>query len=412
MSESYNSITPSTPRPYVPTSSGTSGTTPRGSGCSKIGCFSIIGLLVLLGGVILLGYLFIWPMLFPNDIGGTLLDLTYAEGKDGKGYLWIQTDPSFKYIQETESPGYKSVGQECAFCRTETFIYDPKTKTVLKKFTTDYDGIPPTPTMFSDNGNVWIVSDNNSNNEPLINVYDAASGDVIMDTKGFINKHPQYKAGITQLRVDDRPYRLSLKTKDGLELVYLVNKDTSFKSISDYNTYAEKNTQGAASIYTLVTESGSSERKKLYKITGPAGKIFSSHIPESLIENGNYILQHYESTATPLTPDKVYLEGEVLYYDDDGAVIIYQDQIGKTADRLLSRVDSEGNIKWTKSTANDELFEELKLDEDENPFGKMFFMKGNLKGDRGGNMFIFKLKGKGILCFDWNTGEKIWDMDI
>ena len=102
----------------------------------------------------------------------------------------------------------------------------------------------------------------------------------------------------------------------------------------------------------------------------------------------------------------------MLYYDDDGAVIIYQDQIGKTADRLLSRVDSEGNIKWTKSTANDELFEELKLDEDENPFGKMFFMKGNLKGDRGGNMFIFKLKGKGILCFDWNTGEKIWDMDI
>jgi hypothetical protein len=412
MSDPYNSISPSTPRPYVPSSSGTgrSGTTPK-SGCGKIGCFSIFGLLVLFGGIIAAAYFILWPMLFPNDIGGELLDLTYAEGKDGKGYLWIQTDPSFKYISETETPGSHSISSECLFCRTETFIYDPETKEVKMKITTDFDGPPPTPTMFAENGQVWIVSDNFRENEPMINVYDAASGELVMDTRKFTSKHPEYKAGISQLRVDKQPYRLYLKTKNGLDQVYLIGKDTTFKNTTDYVTYSEKIAGGDASIYTLINESGSSERKVLYKITGPAGKVFGSHIPESMLDDAGYVMKHYKSTAKSLTPGEIYLEGEVLYFDDEGAVIIYQDQLGKKAERFLTRVDAEGNVVWTKST-NDELFEELKLDEDADPFGKMFFLKSKLKGDRGGNMFILKVTGLGIMCFDWKTGENIWEMDL
>lgn len=412
MSESYNSISPSTPRPYIPSSSGTgrSGTTPK-SGCGKIGCFSMLFFIILFAVIGIVGYLFIWPMLFPNDIGGELLDLTYAEGKDGKGYLWIQTDPSFKYIEETETPGSHSIGVECLFCRTETFIYDPVAKEVKKKITVDFDGPPPTPTMFSENGQVWIVSDNFRENEPMIMVYDASSGDLIMDTKGFTSKYPQFGAGISQLRVEEKPYRLNIKTKDGLEMVYLIGKDTTFKTTADYNGYAEKTSSGNATIYTLVNESGATERKVLYKITGPAGKIFTTHIPESMIEDGNYIMKHYESTSKSMTPGKAYLEGEVLYFDDEGVVLLHQDQLGKKADRILTRVDQDGNVKWIKTT-NDELFKELKLNEDEDPFNKMFFLRSKLKGDRGGDMFIFKVTGLGIMCFNWNTGEKIWEMEL
>lgn len=412
MNETYHSITPSTPRPYVPSSSGTgsSGTTPK-SGCGKFGCFSLIFVVIIIAVIGIVGYFFIWPMFFPNDIGGELLDLTYAEGKDGKGYLWIQTNPSFTYISETKTPGSHSVSSECLFCRTETFIYDPETKEVKKKITTDFDGMPPTPTMFAENGQVWIVSDNFRENEPMINVYDAASGELIMDTKGFISKHPQYQSGISTLRTEVKPRRLILKSKDGLEQIYLVGKDTTFKNNTDYSKYAETITKGDASIYSLINESGSSERKVLYRITGPAGKVFGSHIPESMLDDAGYIMKHYNSTAKSVTPGKVYLEGELLYFDEEGAVIMYQDQLGKRAERFLSRVDAEGNVKWTKST-KDDLFEELKLDEDADPFGKMFFLNSKLKGDRGGNMFILKVTGLGIMCFDWETGEKIWEMDL
>src|SRR5690606_31305336 len=97
MSDIY-SVNPTTPRPYIPSSSGRqgSGTTPK-SGCGKFGCFTGfmgLGIVAVLGAV---AYFFVWPMLFPNDMDGQLLDLTYAEGKDGNGYLWIQTKPSFQY---------------------------------------------------------------------------------------------------------------------------------------------------------------------------------------------------------------------------------------------------------------------------------------------------------------------------
>lgn len=408
----FQTISPSTPRPYVPSSSGSqgSGTTPKG-GCAKLGCVSIFVIIILIAGAGIVGYLIFWPMLFPNDIGGEMLDLTYATGKDGKGYLWIQTDPSFKYIESTESPGHQSTSVECLFCRTETFIYDPQTKTVINKFTTDYDGPPPIPKMFSVDGNVWIVSSEYRENEPIVNVYDAATGEHLMDTKEFTTKNSRFSAGISQLRFEDNPPRLGIKTKDGLDQVYLIQKDTTFKSTGDYNDYAEKNISGNATIYMLANESGSTERKVLYRITGPAGKIFSTHIPESMIEDGNYIMRHYQSTSKSMTPDRVYLEGEILYFDDEGVVIFHQDQLGKRAERLLSRIDNEGNVKWTRST-KDDIFEELKLDEDEDPFNKMFFLNSKLKGDRGGEMFIFKVTGLGIMCFDWNTGEKIWEMEL
>lgn len=411
MSDIY-SVNPTTPRPYIPTSSGSqgSGTTPR-SGCGKFGCMSGVIILMVVAGLGIAAYFFVWPMFFPNDMEGQMLDLTYAEGKDGKGYLWVQTNPSFQYISETETPGSHSISSECLFCRTETFIYDPETKEVLKKITTEYDGPPPTPEMFSYAGNVWIVSGSFRENEPLINVYDAASGDLVMDTKEFISKHQRFSAGISELRYEDRPARLTIKTKDGLDQVYLVEKDTVFKNNSDYMKYTETTTSGNATMYSLISEEGVSERKVLYRITGPAGKVFGSHIPESMLDDASYIMKHYNSTAEPITPGKIYLEGELLYFDDEGVVIIYQDQLGKRADRLLSRIDKDGNIKWTKSTANDELFEALKLDEDKNPFGKMFFMKSNLKGERGGNMFIFKLKDVGIMCFDWETGKQVWEME-
>ena len=238
----FQTISPSTPRPYVPSSSGSqgSGTTPRG-GCAKLGCISTFVIIILIAGVGIVGYLVLWPMLFPNDIGGELLDLTYATGKDGKGYLWIQTDPSFKYIEEVETPGHKSMGVECFFCRTETFIYDPKTKTVINKFTTDFDSPPPTPKMFSVDGNVWIVSGEYREIEPMINVYDAATGTQIMNTKDFTTKNTRFGAGISQLIYEDKPPRLNIKTQDGLDQVYPIQKDTKFKSTADYNAYAEKN---------------------------------------------------------------------------------------------------------------------------------------------------------------------------
>jgi hypothetical protein len=54
-------------------------------------------------------------------------------------------------------------------------------------------------------------------------------------------------------------------------------------------------------------------------------------------------------------------------------------------------VGSDGKEKWTAT--QDDLFKEIKVDEDENPFSKIFFMKNDMDVTRTGNLVVFQHKG-------------------
>lgn len=375
------------------------------------GCLLYLMLIIVLLIVLAAGGFYLYTsVLFPNKIKGDLLDVTYVPGKDNEsGKLWIQTDGSFSYIQETKSPGKYSVGREGIFCKTWTYIYDPVKQEVIKKLKTDYDELPPKPDMFTKDGNVWIVSREQFDYEPIINVYNAETMEVIMDTKAFTNKFEELNSGIINLSyTEEEPAHFSIKTRDGQSFVYSLDQDKLYANFSELRDKVVASGSENVTIFALADKS-SGPRKILYKVTGPAKELKTNSLSESYLDDANTLKFFTGAAATKLTPNKVYLEGLILYQDKESVVILHQDQVGKNASRLLTCVDASGNVKWSKN--QDELFPELAVT-DEDAFSVIFFMKDKIKATREGNLLLFKFEPKGIIGFDFESGKKLWTLEI
>ena len=103
------------------------------SGCAGLGCFGIIGAIIVIVILVVIGYFFALPALTPNSISGSFLDAVIVPTKNGEQRVWVLTDGSFNFIQTTKSPGRTSTGRECYFCKTWTYIIDPKDKVRSEK---------------------------------------------------------------------------------------------------------------------------------------------------------------------------------------------------------------------------------------------------------------------------------------
>jgi hypothetical protein len=157
----------------------------------------------------------------------------------------------------------------------------------------------------------------------------------------------------------------------------------------------------------LEREPNSDKRKKLYYIWGPKGELyFSSPRPESIVQSKGRADEKLNGKI--LVPDKAFIDGELLYFDDDIAVIIHQDNIGKNANRMLTCVDKSGKELWT--AGQDVLFDDIKAT-DKNAFSDMFFMKSKFDVQRSGNTVMFLFKPEGAIAFDLSSGKKLWEFD-
>jgi hypothetical protein len=355
-------------------------------------------------------FFLISPRLFPNKIKGDFLEAIYIPGKDGtRGYLWIQTDGSFHYIQETKSPGYHSVGRKGLFCKTWTYLYEPVEKKVIKEFKTPYDEIPPTPKMFYKDGNIWIVSHEQGEFEPIINVYDAGTGEIIMNTDSFIKKFPELNSGISKLRFAQNPTRFELDTKDAQKFIYVLNDDKMFANQKDFDEAYEKKGTEKITMFSLGDES-SGTRKKLYLVTGPAGDLTRTTISESQLKDASSMMFFYHAVTRPIDVNRVFIEGIILYQDEEAAVVLHQTQAGKKADRIMTCVSSDGKELWT--LPQDQLFKDMGVNEDKDPFSTIFFMKDKFSAMRYGDLVIFKFTEDGMIGIDFKTGEKLWVLEI
>jgi len=374
------------------------------------GCLAFFAMGLLLLILIVAGYFFIYPALTPNKLRGDFLAAEVVPAKDGSYQIWIQTDGSFNFIQTTKSPGHYSTGRKCYFCKTWTYIYDPVEKKILKKNKTEYDDIIPTPAMVYDDGKVWIVSGTFITTEPRVNVYNAGTADLVMDTKAFTQKFPELSSGIVNLRVEKNPSRFLMDTRDGQNgLVYVISEDKIFTSDQDFKKTL-KTAGGDMTVYALGSDDHSGPRKKLYKVTGPIDKLAGNTSFESYLGNPHSMEFFLKSTASALDPGKTFLEGIIFHQDSDCIIILHQDQIGKKANRMLTCVDASGKEKWTVSP--DVLFDELKIDEDKDAFSKIFFMKDKIGAERMGNVVVLKVEGAGLMGFDYNTGNKLWSVEF
>jgi len=382
----------------------------RGRSFGK-GCLTFLFFALLVVAVVLAGIFVVYPALTPNKLRGDFLAAEVVPGKDGSYRVWIQTDGSFNYVQKITTPGKFSISRECFFCKTWTYIYDPVEKKIDKKIKTEYDDIIPVPEMFYSDGKVWAVSGTFITTEPRVNVYDAVSGEPVMDTKAFANKYSELSSGIVNLRVDNDPKRLIMGTRDGQNgVVYVVNENKIYRNEQEFRKALEETYTGEITLLALGGEDMSSPRKKLYKVTGPKNKLAARTHYESYLSNPHSMKFFLNSTSTPVNPGKIYLEGYILHQDEDCVIILHQDVAGKKANRMVTLVDISGKEKWTAPQS--ELFEELELDEDENPFGKIFFLKDKIGAERYAGIVVLKLEQVGLMGFDYGTGRKLWELEI
>jgi hypothetical protein len=407
MPQEYNISFPQGTTPYGESQTPAS----RKTRSSFFGCFGITGTIVIVVLIIIAGYYFVYPALTPNNIRGSLLDFAIVPQKDGSSRLWVLTDGSFNFIQTTKSPGSYSTGRKCFFCKTWMYVVDPTNQNVLKKTKTEYEDIITTTNLVYSNGKVYQITYGYGSNEPKIVIANAETGDVISDTKDFIAKYSELSSGLADVHYNKDENIIQMKTKDGrTDVTYSLDKEIMYPKYSDYTDEMEKD-PAPGSIFALGAESMSGPRKILYIIKGPKGVLKRNKSSMDSYVTNESTLEFFVKGATgQKLSDKAYLEGIIYYQDHDCAIIIHVDQMGKVADRMMTCIDNNGKEKWT--IPQDDLFKQMKVNEQKDSFSSIFFTKDKIGVIRSGNLVVLKLQGEGVMGFDFNSGKKLFTMNI
>lgn len=381
------------------------------SGCAKFSCVGIIGAIVILVIIGIAGYYFALPALMPNSLSGSFLNMVIVPTKDGKEKMWILTDGSFNFIQTTKSPGRTSTGRECYFCKTWTYIVDPEDQKVMKKTKTPYEDIITQIEMLYFDGKVWMITSQYGENEPRIETFNSETGEKESDTKDFISKFPDLAAGLAEVYYSKGDNYLRVKTKDGRERTFSFDDGKLYKDYSELNKQIRKDSVISTIALLVPEDNSSSPRKKLITATGPKASLKDNRSSLEHLSRDIDDIEKMYKIKIDQQHEKIYLEGIMYYEDPDCAIIIYLDKLGKKSDRLMTCIDLKtGKEMWTVQP--DEMFDEMKIDEEDDTFSSLFFTKANIDVKRSGNLVVLQLKNEGIMGFDFKTGKKLFKMDI
>lgn len=339
----------------------------------------------------------------PGPLKGEMLDAAYIPETQK---LWILTDSSTTYLLTVETPGEYSMGRECVSCRTITYIYDPVTEEVIKEWETPYPDIPRDMDLYYENGNIWMAGRPSSDYEPAILKYNAETGEQIYNTDTFIEAFPELSAGIVDLYTREFPERYEIKTADGLEFIFVLENEKIFKNNQEMEEYFSPENDKTVTVFGLGDDNNSNTRKKIYLLTGPYPQIgdwvtgsCNAHLsaPDTL--------EFFCDSTAKLLSDQVFLEAKILYQDEETAVVLHQDSIGRDAKRFLTAIDTSGITVW--EIPQEEMFNEIAYNPDD-PFTQLFFMQSDIKAEKAGDIFLFILDGIGVDAFDYKTGQKLW----
>ncbi|HEY3251673.1 MAG TPA: hypothetical protein VGK25_11195 [Ignavibacteria bacterium] len=383
----------------------------KSSGCAKFGCFGIVGGLILIVAIVVIGYFFVFPALTPNSLKGDFLDVTIVPDKNGKTKLWVLTDGSFNFIKTTKSPGKTSTGRECYFCKLWAYIYDPEKKEIIKKIKIERtDVITASNILYRDN-EVWVVAREYGDNPPDIHIFDSETGEEKMDIKGLQSKYPELSGGISEVNVNEEknPVSINFKTKDGRsDQVMDFSTGKIYDGWSKFNEGTSPKGEGTNSVYVLASQNNA-PKKNLYIVTGPKDKVKDASSVESYVDNESSLKFFANATSRKLAPDKGFIEALILYQDADACVIVHQAVMDKDSDRMITCVNSSGDVRWVIDQKD--LFKKARVDKDD-PFSSTFFMKSKFGGMQQSGVFVFKLEGSGVMGFDYKTGKKLWELEF
>lgn len=353
-------------------------------------------------------YYCILPSIFPNVLRGELQNIRVFPSSDGKYKLWIQNDGTLRFTSRTNNMGQISLKTVGWFCRTYSYVYDPVDEKVINGFKTSYDDLPPVSDIVYEKEKIWLVNSSSEGVPPEIKAYNSENYQQILNTQSFCEKNKELAAGIISVSVDNqKPVRFRISTKDGKEIVYNPSDDKFFPNTIEFEKYYKQNDSTASGIFALVNEENSDKRKKLYYITGPKYDLyFSTSWADEIVKQNMSAFKSMKPVE--ILPDKVFIEGNVLFTDDEIAVIVHQDNVGKTSNRMLTCVDKSGKELWT--VQQKDLFDELEGKDDDSRT-EMSFLRTQLDAQRAGNVVIFIYKPVGAIGFQLANGKKLWEFE-
>jgi hypothetical protein len=370
---------------------------------------ALLFIIILAGAIILIGRHCLPSGLLSKGLTGHLMNAVAVPGPEGGSRLWILSDGSLHYILRKQTPSMTSVANKCRFCRTWTYVYDPESKTVLARFKTDYKTIILQSWMAYSNGMVWVATDAYDENEPRIFTYSVEPPGLVQETASIIGRHPELASGLIKVRLAKDPDRLILDTRDGqVGLVLSLGDEKIYPNESEFKKATAERDEDVVSLFVLGQED-SGPRKILFRVTGQRGRVEGSHLQLPVI-NRKSLPESERVTTERAAPGSVYIEGVIFYQDADSCLVLHQDAAGQTADRLLTCVDAGGNEKWTAGRTD--LFKEMKVDLDKDPFTGIFFMQEKLHVSRSGNLVLLQMRGVGLIGFDFATGQKLWEIRL
>lgn len=375
---------------------------------SKVKRVFIISLII---PAFILGYIFsyyyILPSIFPNILRGELQSILAFPTAEGKYKLWIQTDGTFRTTSRTNNMGQISLKTVGWFCRTYSYVYDPINDDIVNGFKTSYEDLPPEPHIIYEKEKIWVVNSSSDGVPPAIKVYDSKNYKEILNTQSFCEKNKELSSGIENLSADNQyPPKLRISTKDGREVVYCIPDDKFFPNSIELEKYYKQIDTTVSGIFSLTNEENSGKRKKLYYVTGPKYELYFSYSwTEEIVKQNISAFKNLK--ASEMLPGKVFIEGEILFTDDEFVVIVHQDNVGKNANRMLTCIDKSGKELWTAQ--QEDLFDEMEATEDSRT--DMSVMVHNLAAQRAGDVVVFIFKPVGAIGFELATGKKLWEFE-
>ncbi len=325
--------------------------------------------------------------------GGTLTNAVIIPGDEGRQRIWLQS---------WEMKGSKYL--------LNTYLYDPFEKEMLGYTGVTSANYPPLYEMLYVNGDIWKINSSSGPNKAGVYTYDPVTGSEKMNTESFCQKFEELNDGLTQIYYYPNPPRMNIETADGRKPVYDITSDKLYAGDTEFrNSFKDK--KNNMTVFALgIENSGESARKRLFLVTGPESRLWSRSVEEYYFTSSSTLKFMLNAESKVIAKGKVFLEGVMLYQDDDACFVFHQDKTGSNAERFLSCIDKSGTVIWSESTDGD-LTRKLRASDD-NSLSSMFFVKNGIKLSRSGNLILFIYDRYGFYGFDFKTGKVLFEVEM
>lgn len=301
-------------------------------------------------------------------------------------------------------------------------IYDPATGDKVKSFKenrdedSDYD-----LKLFicQQDKKVFVV---NTEGEPLIDVYNAATYEKLSDIKSFEKTNPVLSSGIAEvkrLQTNTSVHQeniIEITSKDGNKCLYDITKNKFFSDGNEFGKYSHTTDSALMSkqlsVFVLSRMQGGVEKFQLYLLTSDDARSWSSIMQLRLYHNldvdnynSNRGYSYPSSKLLPLSGNSFYLKADIVYSDYNVAVLKYNESLAQDAEQLISIVDRTGKKICTLRESDLPNHDDMKDD---------YYYWGN---ELDKNCFRYKdqlviLFGKyGAISIDVTTGKQLWKFE-